>query len=337
MGKDVVDAFGLEGFEAGKNPIALALEWGVRRMGEQLELRSALGPGQAGHGRRLSGVRRGRRPARGAVAPLEALPRRKPGVSPLGERAPTPNASREAETGGSRNRTTSSISTRLEGQRSVSTQSSQRGRRASQTRRPCQISRCGNRPQSARGTSLTRSRSILTGSSCRVSPSRCESRRTCVSTTTPCGLPSSAATTFAVFRATPGQPQQLVDRPRHLAVELLQQHAHRAADRLRLLAEEAGRVDVPLELLARHGEVVLRPPVLLEQRRSVTRLTFTSVVCAESITEIEQLERVAEVERDPRVRVLDREPLDDRPDPIAPAARPAGAPRGRSYVATLSK
>ena len=43
MGKDVVTAFGLEGFEAGKNPIAFALEWGVRRMGEQLELRSRSG------------------------------------------------------------------------------------------------------------------------------------------------------------------------------------------------------------------------------------------------------------------------------------------------------
>ena len=43
MGKDVVDAFGLEGFEAGKSPIAFALEWGVRRMGEHLELRSRSG------------------------------------------------------------------------------------------------------------------------------------------------------------------------------------------------------------------------------------------------------------------------------------------------------
>ena len=43
MGKDVVEAFGLQGFEAGKNPIAFALEWGVRRLGEQLELRSRAG------------------------------------------------------------------------------------------------------------------------------------------------------------------------------------------------------------------------------------------------------------------------------------------------------
>ena len=43
MGKDVVRAFGLAGFEADKNPIELALEWGVRRLGERIELRSRAG------------------------------------------------------------------------------------------------------------------------------------------------------------------------------------------------------------------------------------------------------------------------------------------------------
>ncbi len=43
MGKNLVEAFDLEGFEIGKSPIALALEWGVRRLGEQLELRSRAG------------------------------------------------------------------------------------------------------------------------------------------------------------------------------------------------------------------------------------------------------------------------------------------------------
>ena len=43
MGKDVVEAFGLGGFEEGKSPVALALEWGVRRLGEKLELRSRAG------------------------------------------------------------------------------------------------------------------------------------------------------------------------------------------------------------------------------------------------------------------------------------------------------
>jgi PAS domain S-box-containing protein len=43
MGKDVVEAFGLGGFEEGKSPVAVSLEWGVRRLGEQLELRSRAG------------------------------------------------------------------------------------------------------------------------------------------------------------------------------------------------------------------------------------------------------------------------------------------------------
>ena len=43
MGKDVVEAFGLGGFDEGKSPVALALEWGVRRLGERLELRSRAG------------------------------------------------------------------------------------------------------------------------------------------------------------------------------------------------------------------------------------------------------------------------------------------------------
>ena len=33
IGRDVVEALGLSGFEADKNPVALALEWGVRRLG----------------------------------------------------------------------------------------------------------------------------------------------------------------------------------------------------------------------------------------------------------------------------------------------------------------
>ena len=40
IGADLVDAFGLAGFEADKNPAKLALEWGVRRLNEELELRT---------------------------------------------------------------------------------------------------------------------------------------------------------------------------------------------------------------------------------------------------------------------------------------------------------
>ena len=43
MGKDVVEAFGLNGFAPEQDPVALALEWGVRRMGEKLEVRTRAG------------------------------------------------------------------------------------------------------------------------------------------------------------------------------------------------------------------------------------------------------------------------------------------------------
>jgi hypothetical protein len=43
MGHDVVEGFGLAGFAPDQNPVALSLEWGVRRLGEQLELRTKAG------------------------------------------------------------------------------------------------------------------------------------------------------------------------------------------------------------------------------------------------------------------------------------------------------
>jgi hypothetical protein len=42
MGRDVVEALGLSGFD-GENPAKVAIEWGVRRLGQKLELRSRAG------------------------------------------------------------------------------------------------------------------------------------------------------------------------------------------------------------------------------------------------------------------------------------------------------
>jgi PAS domain-containing protein len=42
MGRNVVEALGLSGFD-GQNPAQVALEWGVRRLGEQLMLRTRAG------------------------------------------------------------------------------------------------------------------------------------------------------------------------------------------------------------------------------------------------------------------------------------------------------
>ena len=43
MGQEIVEALHLEGFQNGQNPVALALEWGVRQLGEQCELTAATG------------------------------------------------------------------------------------------------------------------------------------------------------------------------------------------------------------------------------------------------------------------------------------------------------
>jgi PAS domain S-box-containing protein len=43
IGVDVIEGLGLAGFEEDKNPAKLALEWGVRRLNEALELRTRSG------------------------------------------------------------------------------------------------------------------------------------------------------------------------------------------------------------------------------------------------------------------------------------------------------
>jgi PAS domain S-box-containing protein len=43
MGRHVMESFELSGYEDGRNPAQLSLEWGVRRLGEQLELRTRAG------------------------------------------------------------------------------------------------------------------------------------------------------------------------------------------------------------------------------------------------------------------------------------------------------
>jgi PAS domain-containing protein len=46
LGRDLVEALGLEGWEERRNPADLALEWGVRRLGERLVLRTRGGQGK---------------------------------------------------------------------------------------------------------------------------------------------------------------------------------------------------------------------------------------------------------------------------------------------------
>jgi PAS domain-containing protein len=43
LGRDLVEALGLSGFEQERDPARLALDWGVRRLGERLQLRTRAG------------------------------------------------------------------------------------------------------------------------------------------------------------------------------------------------------------------------------------------------------------------------------------------------------
>jgi PAS domain-containing protein len=43
LGHDLVESLGLEGFDPAKHPVELTLEWDVRRLGEELELRTRAG------------------------------------------------------------------------------------------------------------------------------------------------------------------------------------------------------------------------------------------------------------------------------------------------------
>ena len=119
----------------------------------------------------------------------------------------------------------------------------------------------------------------------------------------PASLPSSAATTLAVLRATPGRRSRSSRRSGHLAVELLEQDAHRAADRLRLLAVEAGREDILLQLLDRDGQVVLGSPVLLEEPFRHAIDVHVGRLSREHHGD-QQLDVAPEAKRDRRVGVL---------------------------------
>lgn len=47
MGHDVEDALGLGGYAVGESPVATALEWGVRKLDQELELQAASGARKA--------------------------------------------------------------------------------------------------------------------------------------------------------------------------------------------------------------------------------------------------------------------------------------------------
>ena len=134
-----------------------------------------------------------------------------------------------------------------------------------------------------------------------------------------------------------GQLHEIGERPRNLAVELLDEHPHGASDRLRLLAEEPGRIDVSLELLDGHREVVLGLPVLGEERGRHPVHVHVRRLRREHHRD-EELEIAPEAQRDLRVRVLLGQSLDDRDDAVAttPEAAPSLADVATRHGATRS-
>ena len=115
---------------------------------------------------------------------------------------------------------------------------------------------------------------------------------------------------------------EVFESSRNLPVELLEQYAHRAAYPLRLLAKEASRIDVALELLDRNGEVVLRRAIFPEEgRRDAVDVRIRRL--GREHHRDEELEIRPKTERDLRVLVLDGQPLDDLSDPLTPPSEPA--------------
>ena len=47
IGANIVDRLGLSGFEEERNPAKIALEWGVRRLGEKIQMRTRAGQQKA--------------------------------------------------------------------------------------------------------------------------------------------------------------------------------------------------------------------------------------------------------------------------------------------------
>ena len=135
-----------------------------------------------------------------------------------------------------------------------------------------------------------------------------------------------------------GEPEEVVESPWDTSVELFDEHLHCATQPPRLLTVETCRVDVALELFRRHGEVVLRPAVLPEQRLGDAVHVHVGRLRGEHHRH-EQLERAAEAQRDARVGMRGGEPLDDRPE--ARALRADAFPRllqvAACHRATLSQ
>ena len=148
IGRDVTEIV-----EADPNPVAVALEWGVRRLGQHVGLTTRAGI-------------------------------QKPVVADLFPALDDDGGLLVALTRLARARSGQEQPELEDGHRSVSTHCSHSGRRAMQTRRPCQISRCGKHaPVLARHELHQVALDLLRDPPASSGRAAATSRRTCVSTT----------------------------------------------------------------------------------------------------------------------------------------------------------
>src|SRR5579859_6488481 len=172
-----------------------------------------------------------------------------------------------------------------DGQKSLSTHSSQRGRRAMHTRLPCRISLSDSPVHSLGGTIAVTCLSIFTGSRVEASPRRFVSRVTCVSTAKPGTPKPTPRMTFAVLRPIPGSVTRSSIRggttPPKSSVSF------RAAAMIeRVLARKKPVGLITSSTLA--GSAAARSAAVgySENSFGVTRFTVRSVVCADRIVAI---------------------------------------------------
>ncbi len=170
-----------------------------------------------------------------------------------------------------------------DGQSSAMGHAVQRGRRAWQTWRPCRTPAIEKAIQSAGGTIAIRSRSIATGSSLRVRPSRRATRAMCVSTTIPAAMPCPAPrTTLAVFLPTPGRrTRSSMVRGTWPACLSTSARAHPWIDFA--LARKKPVDRIAASTFARGARAREAGSGQVRNRSRVTMLTRASVDCAERI------------------------------------------------------
>ena len=264
---------------------------------------------------------------------LGARARRSTGPASLLEEATVTRRELGAQFGFDGARCTGVATLNADGQMSARTQTSQRGRRASQTWRPCSISRSESRPRSSGATMPSRSSSIFTGSVSFVSLKPARQPRHVRVDGKPGQLEPHRPHHVAGLAADAGQRHEVVELGRHLAAEALLERLRHADEALRLRAEEAGRHDQLSR--RRRGRRAARSAGVgyFANSAGVTMLTRSSVVCAERIVATSSSNALLVV----RARTARRDTSSRKPAHDLVGARPGTTRSGHGAEGTLGR